>query len=430
MAEDLRGEQARDGIARHAHVGALASIRNVAALIGAVSICQLATGLLGVHIPLAVGAHGISRSGLGLISAMYAAGFMLGAASGPTLMARVGHIRVFAAAGATAAAFTLWLYWAHGLPSWLALRFSAGFFVACLFGSAESWMNGALGRAERGGVLGFYHVCTKVALACGPFLIAGASALAPEPLMTAAVCFALALLPICLTSQAQPQAPKAQPLAIKALFHTAPAAVIASFGAGLINGAVLSFAPLFADHTFGMGSAAGFQAAAWGGALLLQWPAGRLSDRVDRRLVIAGLVLSAGLAAGGLAIFGAALPFWAAALLFAAWGSGGLSYYGLAAAHMADRAEPGQIPRATAGLLFVWAGGSILGPALVGVLTQAFGLGAMFWFAAAASLCVGAAMFWRRAARDTPSAKTPFANKTETSISAAELTYGERGGKD
>lgn len=404
----------------------LASIRNVAALIGAVSICQLATGLLGVHIPLAVGAHDISRTGLGLISAMYAAGFMLGAAAGPALMARVGHIRVFAAAGATAAVFTLWLYWAHGLAAWLALRFCAGFFVACLFGSAESWMNGALGRAERGGVLGFYHVCTKVALACGPFLIAGAGALAAEPLMTAAACFALALLPICLTSQAQPEAPKAQPLAIRALFHTAPAAVIACFGAGVINGAVLSFAPLYADQTFGMGSAAGFQAAAWGGALLLQWPAGRLSDRMDRRAVIAALVLFAGLAAAALALFGAALPFWGAALVFAAWGSGGLCYYGLAAAHMADRAEPGQIPRATAGLLFVWAGGSIVGPALVGALTQAFGLGAIFWFAAGASACVGAAMFWRRASRQTPAHKAPFANKTETSISAAELTYGQR----
>lgn len=407
-------------------VGSLASIRNVAALIAAVSICQLATGLLGVQIPLAVRAHEISRAGLGLISAVYATGFMLGAAAGPTLLARVGHIRVFAAAGATAAACTLWLYWADDLSAWLSLRFCAGFFVACLFGSAESWMNGALGRAERGGVLGFYHVCTKVALASGPFMIAGAGALAAEPLMTAAACFALALLPICLTSQAQPEAPKAQPLAIRALFHTAPAAVIACFGAGVINGAVLSFAPLYADQTFGPGSAAGFQAAAWGGALLLQWPAGRLSDTIDRRAVIAALVLSAGLAAAALAIFGAALPFWGAALVFAAWGSGGLSYYGLAAAHMADRAEPGQIPRATAGLLFVWAGGSILGPALLGVLTQAVGLDAIFWFAAVASGLVGGAMFWRRSRRDTPANKAPFANKTETSISAAELTYGER----
>ncbi len=407
-------------------IGSLASIRNVAALIAAVSICQLATGLLGVHIPLAVRAHEISRAGLGLISALYATGFMLGAAAGPTLLARVGHIRVFAAAGATAAVFTLWLYWAQGLAAWVMLRFFAGFFIACLFGSAESWMNGALGRAERGGVLGFYHVCTKVALASGPFMIAGAGALAPEPLMTAAACFALALLPICLTSQAQPQAPKAQPLAIRALFHTAPAAVIACFGAGLINGAVLSFAPLYADQTFGMGSAAGFQAAAWGGALLLQWPAGRVSDHVDRRVVIAALVLSAGLAAMGLAMFGPGLPFWGAALVFAVWGSGGLSYYGLAAAHMADRAEPGQIPRATAGLLFIWASGSIVGPALVGALTQVFGLGAIFWFAAGASALVGGAMFWRRAQRDTPTQKAPFANKTETSISAAELTYGER----
>ena len=409
-------------------LGALASTRNVASLISAVAIFQLAGGLLGVHIPLAARADEISRVGVGLIGAAFALGFMIGAWFGPRLLARVGHIRVFAAAGAVAAVATLGLYAADGLTLWCLLRLIAGIAVAMLFSSAESWMNGAVGVRERGGVLGFYHVCTKVALASGPFLILTADPTAPEPLMMACACFALSILPICFTSRAQPEPPKAQPLALGELFMLAPAAVLGCFGAGVINGAVLAFTPLYAERILGEGTAPLFQAAAWGGSLLLQWPAGRLSDRVDRRTVIAGLSGFAAVAAAGLAWLGGAPSFPMAALLFALWGAGGLSYYGVAVAHMADRADPPQIARATSGLLFVWAFGSILGPPLLGLLVELTNaLQAVFWFAAVANLLVAVAMFWRRVLRAAPGPqeKERFVNKTATSVSAAELTYGE-----
>lgn len=409
-------------------LGALASTRNVASLISAVAIFQLAGGLLGVHIPLAARADEISRVGVGVIGAAFALGFMIGAWFGPRLLARVGHIRVFAAAGAVAAVATLALHAADGLVLWCLLRLTAGVAVAMLFSSAESWMNGAVGVRERGGVLGFYHVCTKLALAAGPFLILGATPDAPEPLMTACAFFALAILPICFTSQAQPEPPKAQPMAVGELFALAPAAVLGCLGAGMINGAVLAFSPLYAERVLGEGASPLFQAAAWGGSLLLQWPAGRLSDRIDRRTVIAGLSGFAALAALALALLGDAPSFLMAAILFALWGAGGLSYYGVTVAHMADRADPKQIARATSGLLFVWAIGSILGPPLLGLLVELTdALQSIFWYAAVANLLVALTMFWRRALRAAPAPeeKEPFANKTATSVSAAELTYGE-----
>lgn len=402
------------------------SIRTVASLIAAVTVLQLSIGLLGVHIPLAARADSISRAGVGLISAAYAAGFMAGAAAGPFLLARVGHIRVFAAAGALAAALTLWLHWAGGLAGWGVLRLAAGFAVALLFISAESWMNGSLGKAERGGVLGFYHVCTKLALTVGPFLVLGAGASAPEPMLVAGSCFALAILPICLTSRAQPEPPKAQPLAISALFATAPAAVIACFGAGLINAGVLAFSPLFAERSFGASAAAVFQGAAWGGALLLQWPAGRLSDRIDRRGVIAALVLSSGLAALAMALLGQGLGFAGASILFALWGAGGaLLLRRRGGAHGRPRGgEPDQPrhfgpPVRLGGGLDPGAGGrggadGAVRPARpVLVRRRRVSRG-------------GAAMFVRRVARAAPPEKTPFANKPATSVAAAELSYGAR----
>src|SRR5262249_50280597 len=153
----------------------------------------------------------------------------------------------------------------------------------------------------------------------------------------------IAVAPVCFTTAAQPEPPKAQPLALGQLFSTAPAAVLACLGAGLINGAVLTLAPLYAADRFGASAAATFYAAAWTGSLLLQWPAGRISDQMDRRIVIAALAGLAAASAAILALFSQTAPEWTAVALFFVWGAGGLSFYGIAVAHMADRAEPSKL---------------------------------------------------------------------------------------
>ena len=188
----------------------------------------------------------------------------------------------------------------------------------------------------------------------------------------------------------------------------------------------MTHAPPYAMEHFGVAQATTFQAAAFAGSLVLQWPAGKLSDRIDRRLVIAGLSGVAALAAFALALFGPHLGFTAAALLFALWGAGALSFYGIAVAHMADRAEPGRIAQAASGLLFVWAAGSIAGPLLLGLAAEAAGGNAMFWFAGLSGAALVAFMLYRRTERtQAESTRTEsMAPATVTSIAAADLAYG------
>jgi MFS family permease len=270
-----------------------------------------------------------------------------------------------------------------------------------------------------------YMVVTKAALALGPFLAFDYQPDSAEPWMIAAGIAALSMLPVCFTSTAQPEPPKAQPLALVELFATAPAAVIACFGAGLVNSGVLTLAPLYASQHYGPGAATEFYAAAWAGSLLLQWPAGRVSDRLDRRLVIAALTGIGAATAFALALFSGRMPEWSALLLFLLWGAGALSFYGLAVAHMADRAQPGRLAQSAAGLLFVWAAGSIVGPLIQGPLVDFFGVEGMFWFAGAAALAVTLAMFWRRTSREAPTDKEEFSAQPETSVAAAEIAYGD-----
>ncbi|MFZ4603844.1 MAG: MFS transporter [Caulobacterales bacterium] len=407
----------------------MAGLGNVAALILAIAILQLAQGLLSVFFPLAMSADGMPPIAVGLVGAAYSAGFMAGAWVGPTLLARSGHIRVFAACGAIAAAATLSVHFAGGAIGWMCARAAMGAAVALLFAAAESWMNASLGKSERGRIIGVYMVTTKAALVLGPFLTYGFSASAPEPLMVAAAIIALAIVPICFTTTKQPEPPKAQPLALREQFATAPAAVTACFGAGVLNAAVLTLSPLYAKDHFGEASATTFQAAAQFGSLLLQYPAGRLSDRIDRRLVIAGLSAIAAVAAAFLTIFGGELSFTVATLLFAIWGAGSLSFYGIAVAHMADRADPTQIARATSGLLFVWALGSVVGPLTAGAVTSLFGQNALFAYACVLGVALSGFMAIRSGLRRpslrlTREAKAPT---QATSVVAAEMAYGEAG---
>lgn len=403
-------------------------LRNVGALIAAITILQLAGGLLGVRLPLAFIAEGHSRTEFGLVAASYSAGFMLGAMVATTLLARVGHIRVYAACAAVFCASILALHFVGGVWSWGLARMAAGVSVALMFAAIESWMNFVIGNRVRGEIMSVYMVLTKTALALGPFLAFDYAADAAEPWMIAAAFAALSMIPVCFTPAEQPTPPKAQPLALVEQFNTAPAAVIASFGAGLVNGGVLALAPLYASEHYGPGAAAEFYSAAFTGSLLLQWPAGRFSDRVDRRLVIAALCALAALCAFALALGSGRLQQWSAILLFFLWGAGALSFYGLAVAHMADRAEPGRLAQSAAGLLFVWAAGSVLGPMLLGPIVDWFDVSGMFWFAGGAAVAVGGAMFWRRTSRAAPEAKEEFSPQLGTSVSAGEIAYGDKKG--
>jgi MFS family permease len=400
-------------------------LRNVAALIIAVTILQLAGGLLGVRIPLAFAAEGHSRTALGLVAASYSAGFMMGAMIATVLFARVGHIRVYAACAAIFAAATLTLHFSIDVWSWGLARMVAGMAVALMFAAIESWMSFSIGSRVRGEVMSVYMVLTKGALAVGPFLAFNYTAGSAEPWMVAAALAALSMVPVCFTATEEPDPPKAQPIALVDQFATAPAAVIGCFGAGLVNSGVLALAPLYAAQHYGPNAAAEFYSAAFVGSLLLQWPAGRLSDQVDRRLVIALLAALAAAASFALALWSGRLLNWSAVLLFFVWGAGALSFYGIAVAHMADRAAPGKLAQSAAGLLVVWAAGSVLGPLIMGPLVDWFDVPGMFWFAGGAAALVSAAMFWRRTTREPAVDKEEFAPQIGTSVAAGEIVYGE-----
>ena len=377
----------------------MTAFRNVASLIFAAALLQVAGGLMGVVVPLALGENH-SDTVVGLIAAIYAAGFMIGAAISPRIIREIANIRAFSFASGLCAATVLFMAMFRDPYSWAFARFAQGIGIALMFASVESWMTEATPQDKRGSVLGIYHVAAKVALVLGPFLAVGHTPSDLEPLIWCGIFLSLALMPVCITRRLQPAPPDPAPFPIRQMMDVAPAAVIGVFIAGFSNTGFLSLLPLYAE-TAGATSvataAAALMASAYIGGVVSQWPLGLLSDRMDRRLVIGGMGLLSAAAAALLAILNGSAGSLLVQFLIAVWGAGALSFYGICVAHAADRCEPEKIARMLSGLLFVWAAGSVLGPMLFGVvMSSTIGTRGLFILEAIIGVILFIAMVWRR----------------------------------
>ena len=348
----------------------MSDTRNVFVLILSVMIVQIAGGLLSMLTPLGLEAMGTGPQTIGVIAGFNAAGYMIGAWSAPRMLGQIGNIRLFAAASAINAVAVLSLSLWHDAAFWALLRIVQGIAFAYMFTSIESWMGEAVPDKSRGNVMGIYHTGAKLSLMVGPFFVAGMSPLDSRAYAWAGLFLALALVPVCLTRQKEPAPPDRKSMPVAELFRIAPAAVIGVLLAGVINTGTLALLPVYFEgfDLAGGGTAAAAiaGAAAWLGGLVLQWPAGVLSDRVERRLVIAGMCTVSGIAALMIAIFGRALGEIGVIAVLTIWGAGALSFYGLCVAHAIDRTPRGRVPQVMSGLLFVWAAGSIVGPLMSG----------------------------------------------------------------
>lgn len=381
--------------------------RNVWTIILAVGLLQVAGGVLTVIAPLGLEAMGLNALNIGLIASSYAGGFMVGAALAPAALRNFGNIRVFSAAAAANAASVLAMNLYPDPYAWTLLRVVQGAGFAWMLASAESWLASAVPAPKRGGVTGLYHLVAKSALMLGPFLAVGVSALEPRAYLWCGLFLALSLIPIALTQRGQPEAPDATPLSLVDLNRLAPAAVIGVFLSGVIVTGTLALLPVFAQYlpsTPGTGSVTAVAAVAMAiaqfGGLLSQWPAGRLSDRFDRRRVVAVMALISAGAAMALGLLAFQLPVNVSFALLMLWGAGSLSFYGLCVAHAIDRAPPRQIPQVMSGLLFVWAVGSVIGPPLSGLAIRlGAGPSGLFLLAGALALVLAGAMALRQAAR-------------------------------
>ena len=330
----------------------------------------------------------------GLVMSAYFAGFIVGTYVCPAIIRRAGHIRAFAAMASVASTMPI----LHALVvtpwAWGALRLLTGACVVGLYMVIESWLNQLAPNSGRGKIFAAYMATTLGALAFGQFLILIGDVLGFTPFALVSILLSLALVPVALTRVPEPPPVAAPRPALRRLLAVAPVGFVGALASGLLNGAFFGMGAVFAQRV-GMNEAgvASFMSATIIGGALLQWPVGQLSDRRDRRLVLAGVCAGAALLA---ALAFVAERFSGPMLATIAFFYGGLAFtiYGISVAHVNDLLEPTRVLEATGTLLLLNGIGAAIGPSAAGFLMQNLGPGSLLvYFALVLSAAGGYALY-------------------------------------
>lgn len=348
----------------------------------AATLLQAANGLLQVLMPLRMQAEGLSVSVIGLVAASYGLGFAAGCFLAPTFIRHVGYIRAFASLAAVVAVVVLCMSRADSALAWVILRGLSGVTLACIFTVTDGWISSQSTSSHRGRILAIYTISTKVALMLSPLGIAFGDIRTDGLFMAVSAILSLSLLPIAATTTKEPPPPVGVRIEMKSLFAAAPSAVIGCFVAGLINGPVISITPVY-GVSIGLSQeqAAALLFAVQAGSLASQWPVGWLSDRIDRRVVIAGLAAGTGLVSLVILLASAGGAPNAVMLSYALWGGLALCLYSVCVAHACDVVEPGKTVATVGTLLFSWASGTTIGPLLGAGAMEVLGPKGLFIYA-------------------------------------------------
>lgn len=389
----------------------------------ATTLLQAGNGLLQALMPLRMQAEGISVASIGVVAAAYGVGFSTGCFLAPSFIRHVGYIRAFASLAAVVSVLILAMTQAHSTLAWILLRGLTGVTLACIFTVTDGWISARATSSHRGRILSIYMICTKVALMLSPLGISFGDIRTDGLFMAVSALITLSLLPIAATTTSEPSAPQGVRIEVRKLFATAPSAVVGAFVVGLVNGPVIAITPVFGVSIgLSQDQAAALLFALQAGSLAMQWPLGWLSDRADRRYVIAGLALGTSLIS--LLILWAStqnanlLILWS----FAAWGGLALCIYSVCVAHACDIVDPGHIVSTVGTLLFSWATGVTIGPLLGALAMEVLGPQGLFIYAALASLGLAAFIVMRIIRVQRPPAKGGFVDIAPTSSASAGLS--------
>lgn len=382
----------------------LASLVPVAALLLSVFLVMLGHGLQTTMVPLRAELEGFSGFAIGAAASSYSVGFIIGCLLVPHAVQRVGHIRAFAAIISLASAAALLPILAIHPLAWAGFRGLTGLAIAGFYLIIESWLNDRASNATRGLVLSAYVLLQSIAFVVGQAAVSAADIGGYGGFAVAAVAISLAVVPVALTRSSQPAQVALVRLRPKRLLKASPGAFVAVLLIGLATGSLLALAPLYATGTgHSPQFAALFSASLFAGGALLQWPLGRTSDFVDRRLVLVLCGAGASLAALFLTVFGP-LPPTALLLIAAAIGAFVQPGYSIASAHAFDAAPPEDYVETSSGVLLLYGVGASVGPLLSSLLMQKIGPQALFHFIAVMEAAMALYLVTRIRARSAPAA--------------------------
>ena len=347
------------------------------ALLLGILLIMLGNGMHFTLIGLRGGIEGFSAAELAIVTSGYFLGFLSGARITPTMIRNVGHVRVFAALGSFMSAALIAFPLLTEPWAWTLLRILIGFCMSGIYVAAESWLNNAATNENRGKILSAYMIAQTLGIIGAQGILTLGDAATSALFIGASILVSISFAPILLSATPVPAAEVARAMSMRKLFFSSPLGTVGIFLLGSIYATQSGMGAVFGSQ-IGMSAAqiALFVAMLFAGALVLQYPIGWLSDRMDRRKLIFGAAV--------IGVFFCALGwitaggFWF--LMASAFFAGGVTtpLYALFLAYTNDSLAREDMAAASGGLVFTFGLGAIAGPLATGWAMERLGPFA-FW---------------------------------------------------
>ena len=383
-----------------------AAFSSIAALLLSVLMLIGGNSLVGIVTPLRAHIEGFPDLTVGLLGSVYFAGMLAGTLAAPAIIRRGGHIRAYAAFVALAVVSVILMPVIVSPWSWLGCRGLIGFVFAGLYAVIEAWINAKATNANRGVLYALYQIANFAASGSGQLALRPLGAGGFSAFAVSGALLALAIVPMAMTSVDPPAQPRSVRPRLLWLVRKAPIPCFAVLAAGAANGAQFALGPVFA---VGIGmtptSAPLFTSSIVLGSALGVLPIAAISDRIDRRLVIAAVTIAG--AACETALSRLTAPGVGLIVLGFLVGLTTYSLYTLAVSLANDDGAPHDLIFISVGLLFIYCVAAIVAPAIASVLMKDFGPQTLFLQNAYVHLAIAALALWGALARPRRAATKP-----------------------
>ena len=332
---------------------------------------MIGNGLQGTLLGLRADIEGFSTFAISVVMSAYFVGFLFGSRLTPRLIKRVGHVRVFAALGSGISAILI-LYPTLVEPwAWTIGRVIIGFCFCGVYITAESWLNDSASNETRGKSLSLYMIVQMAGIVVAQYIVSRGDVSGYVLFIIPSVLVSLAFAPILLSSRPSPEFGTTKPMSVPDLIKISPLASVGMFLLGGVFAAQFGMSAVYGARVgLSVGQISFFISAIYVSALVLQYPIGWLSDRIDRRILIIGISLVGGL---GCLIAMTIGSFTAIVISGAIVGGTSNPLYALLIAYANDYLQKEDMAAASGGLLFVNGVGAIAGPLFLGWVMDRFG---------------------------------------------------------
>lgn len=357
---------------------------------------------------------------IGSMTAALYAGLAAGSFQAEPLIARVNHVRAYTTFVSIFSVTCLLQGLFVNAWFWLSLRFICGFSIAGALIVVESWLLAKSTFKTRGVILSLYMISLYCAQSFGQLFINTKQLNSLQPFVIVALLSSISLIPLAIGKMNMPRITAHSSLSFKKLYRLAASSIVAAFCGGLMQSSINGLLPYYLKlQKYPLNEVSYMMAITLFGGMCLQYPMGRLSDIVERRLVLALICIASILICTQVILTHHILILMYTSLFIL----GGLIFtiYPVSISYGCDALSRHEIVAGTQGLLLAYSIGAMLGPILSPFFITLFGPEGLFVYFISISSLLSVYLMWRRTQKVANPQEEPFLAVTGTTPISAEL---------